>query len=457
MAAHFYNRLEQSLRDAATHTRSIRRAAGLLELGRAAMARIKHGPDSVDALAAHLKAARLAYPFSAGSVMGRSLARSLQATKLEGLDWDRFFPETKEPLIRNGIILKAPADGERGVLLITFEDQWLRMLRHARLEALARDYELVLSPTWSPPHDLAIATVAALWPGERIFTLLSNFEDEEVYARFHPKLRPVPLLASSWVDPKVFASAETEKAFDVVMVANFSPYKRHRAFFATLLAARRQGRKLRVLCAGVPWQGRTAASLQAMANEYGVGDQLTIKVNLSDADLRAAIRSGRTAVIFSLIEGSCVAAAECLLLDVPLGMLANAHIGSKSFINPRTGRLLRPGARKTALDLARFVDDSASFRPREWMLERGVTYAGSTKVLNDAIRGEVIRSGGAWSKGLVEHRHVRLRPRYDALEDAARFSPLYRAFPGRYGVSIDLNADAPANAVPGEQGRAALA
>jgi hypothetical protein len=60
MAAHFYNRLEESLRDAATHTRSIRRAAGLLELGRAALARIKHGPGSVDALAAHLKAARLA-------------------------------------------------------------------------------------------------------------------------------------------------------------------------------------------------------------------------------------------------------------------------------------------------------------------------------------------------------------------------------------------------------------
>jgi glycosyltransferase involved in cell wall biosynthesis len=427
--------LLESLRDAATHTQAVRRAASLLELARAASARIKQGPGSIDVLAAQLRAARLAYPFPAASPMGRLVARALQ-TNLQDLDFQRHFPETAEPLIRNGIILKAPSPGERGVLLITFEDQWLRLLRHGDRAALARDYELVLSPTWSPPYDLPMAAAASLWPGERVFTLLSNFADEEVYRRFHPKLRPIPLLASSWVDPEIHTGGQIEKEFDVVMVANFSPYKRHRAFFAALAAARKQGRKLRVLLAGVPWQGRTADSLQRMANECGIGDQITIRVNLSDRQLRESIRAARTAVIFSLIEGSCVAAAECLLLDVPLGMLSNAHIGSKAFVNGQTGRLLSPGARGTARDLARFVDDWASFRPRQWMLDQAVTYAGSTDVLNAAVRDG---SGGTWTRGLVQHRHVRLRPRYADMEDAARFAPLYRSFPARYGVSIELN------------------
>ncbi len=60
-------------------------------------------------------------------------------------------------------------------------------------------------------------------------------------------------------------------------------------------------------------------------------------------------------------------------------MLADAHIGSKAFITPQTGRLLRSGARRTAEDLVRFVDDSANFRPRAWMLEHGVHYEGSTR------------------------------------------------------------------------------
>ncbi|HEX4385151.1 MAG TPA: glycosyltransferase, partial [Myxococcales bacterium] len=331
----------QSLRDAATHSPTIRRAASLLELARALLARRKHGAHSLEALGATLRAARFAYPFPAGSIMGRHVTSALREARFDNLAWNRFFPETEEPLINHGIILKAPSPYERGVLLITFEYQWLRLLRHGNLTALARDYELVLSPTWSPPWDLPMATVAALWPGERIFTLLSNFEDEEVYRRFHPKLRPVPLLASSWVDPDIHTGDRVAKEFDVAMVANFAPYKRHGAFFAALAAARKQGRKLRALLAGVRWQGRTAQSLQAMANEYGVGDQIVIRENLSDDDLRTSVRSARTAAIFSLIEGSCVAAAECLLLDVPLAMLANAHIGSKAFINEQTGRLLR--------------------------------------------------------------------------------------------------------------------
>ena len=430
--------LIESLRDAATHTPAIRRAASVVELAKGASARFRQGPGSVEELAALLRAARLAYPFPAASAMGRMVSRALRIGRPYDQDFGRHFPETAEPLIRNGIILKAPSPGERGVLLITFEDQWLRLLRHGDRGALARDYELVLSPTWSPPYDLPMAAVTALWPGERIFTLLSNFADEEVYRRFHPKLVPVPLLASSWVDPDIYSAAPVEKEFDVVMVANFSPYKRHRAFFATLAAARKQGRKLRVLLAGVPWQGRTAESLRAMAGEFGVEDQITIRVNLSDQELRRSIRSARTAVIYSLIEGSCVAAAECLLLDVPLGMLAGAHIGSKAFINERTGRQLGPATGKAARNLARFVDDWASFRPRQWMLEQGITFAGSTRILNAAVRAA---SGEPWTRDLVEHRHVRLKPRYASEADAGRFAPLYRSFPARYGVSIELNKD----------------
>jgi hypothetical protein len=78
------------------------------------------------------------------------------------------------------------------------------------------------------------------------------------------------------------------------------------------------------------------------------------------------------------------------------------------------------------------------------MLDHGVTFEGSTKVLNDTIRKEVTGSGGAWTRDLVKHRHVRLRPRYDQPEDALAFAPLYRDFLARYGISIELNAETPA-------------
>jgi hypothetical protein len=94
------------------------------------------------------------------------------------------------------------------------------------------------------------------------------------------------------------------------------------------------------------------------------------------------------------------------------------------------------------------------------MLDHGITFAGSTSVLDAALRGA---SGGSWTRGLVEHRHVRLRPRYVRPEDAERFAPLYRAFPGRYGIAIESNGDAPPapsrtpDAAPVESGLAAAA
>ena len=61
---------------------------------------------------------------------------------------------------------------------------------------------------------------AKLWPG-RVFTLLSNFADADLMTALSDRLVPVPLLASSWVNP---AACENflgrPKVYDLVMLAN---------------------------------------------------------------------------------------------------------------------------------------------------------------------------------------------------------------------------------------------
>ena len=53
------------------------------------------------------------------------------------------------------IILKPPvSDLERGVLHVAFEDQWLRLLRSNHAAEIARQYDLILGPSWSLPPDL---------------------------------------------------------------------------------------------------------------------------------------------------------------------------------------------------------------------------------------------------------------------------------------------------------------
>lgn len=424
------------IRDRVTHDRRIRAAFGRALAAQVWRADRRDGRDSPAALLAAIKAARFRYPLAPGSRIERDLAWRHAHFRDDAFPWDAVLPKTAERRVRLGIVLKAPgAHGERGLLYVAFENEFAALVRHADLEALARDYDLLLGPTWSPPYEPALALVVRRWPGRHVFTMLSNMADGPILERLHPRLVSVPVLASSWSDPTLFAPAapDAPKRHDLIVVSNFSPYKRHHALFAALAAA---PRPLRTVVAGVRWMGVTEDTLRQLAAEYGVADQVTFLVNAPDDVLRDAIRASRAGVICSLNEGSCVAAAECLMLGVPLGMFADAHVGSLAFVTAETGRRLR-GGRRAGEDLARLVDEAPSLRPREWMLAHGAECHGSTAIVNRVVRERVMADGGRWTEDACVHRFVRLRPEYLTPTDAERFAPHYASFEARYGVALD--------------------
>lgn len=422
------------LRDFYTHDPRVRGAVGRAFAARLWVDDRRHGRDSVASLRTAIKAARFRYPLRPGGAAERDLAWRHEHFRADTFPWDAVLPRTREPRLKLGIVLKAPAGArERGLLYVAFENEFGALIRHARLDALARDYDLLLGPTWSPPYEPALALAARQWPGRRLYTMLSNMADGPILERLHPRLASVPVLASSWSDPALFAEAAVEKRHDLVVVSNFSPYKRHHALFAALAQA---PRRLSVVVAGVPWMGVTEETLRQLAREYGVENQVTFLVNAPDPVLRDAIRASRAAAIFSLTEGSCVAPAECLMLGVPVGMLANAHVGSLAFVNAETGRRLR-GGRHTGEDLARLVDEAAGLDPRAWMLAHGAECYGSTAAVNRVVREHATADGGAWTEDACVHRFVRLRPEYVRAEDAARFAPRYAEFQERYGIALE--------------------
>ena len=191
------------------------------------------------------------------------------------IDWQAFDNTTNDPKILKGIILKPPCGPkEKGVLLISFEDQWLRLFRHADFRKIAADYHVVLAPSWSPPHDFAFMAACKLWPGP-VFHLLSNFNDKPLFQRLSPNAVAVPLLASSWVNPNTFDSSQpVTKDFDVVMLANFARYKRH---FLLFEAMRKMRRDRRILLLGKSMEGRTADTILQEAALYGVQDRVVVR------------------------------------------------------------------------------------------------------------------------------------------------------------------------------------
>ena len=338
-------------------------------------------------------------------------------------------------MVRTTIILKKPQSlHEKGVLFTAAEPEWILLLRRANVAALARDYDIVISPTWSPPQDLPTLVALRQWPNQ-IFTLCSNFADIPAFRRMSAKLRPIPLLASSWVDPRLCmpdGGAPPEKEFDIAMLASFGSYKRHFAFFAALAKMRPQ---TRAVLMGRPWGGRTTETLAAEAGLFGVRDRITIRAQLSDFDMFHTLRSSKVSVITTLLEGSCVAVVESMFADVPVGLLAGARIGSAAYVNDQTGRFLR--AERLSQDLDDFVDNHAHYRPREWAMSGGIDCWASSNILNWHLRQAAAERGSPWTQDIAP-MHWRPKGQYLRQEDRDAILPEYESFESRYGVRLDI-------------------
>jgi glycosyltransferase involved in cell wall biosynthesis len=340
------------------------------------------------------------------------------------------------------IILKPPVSpAEKGLLHVAFESQWLRLLRSGQAENVARRYDLLLGPSWSPPPDLALLLAVKLWPG-RLYTLLSHFEDAAAMRALSERLTPLPLLASSWVNPAAYQEhLGRPKDYDIVMLANFSRVKRHWLFFHTL---RRLPRRYRVLLLGVPLDGRTEESIRAEARAFGVEGRFDVQVRPSRAELARGLARARVSLIFSRREGSCIAVAESLFADTPVGLFRNARIGSRAFINAQTGRLLdRAGL---AAQVERFVEEADDYSPLFWARENISCYR-SQEVLNRTLRDEALRQGRPWTRDVVPMQNDIL-PRYLSAETEAEMRAWDDDFAQRYGLRLGPAALPAAPAAP---------
>jgi len=396
--------------------------------------RLANGADTAGRIRlAHLnvRAARICPSRRLLRRLESSLRNHVEHLNPTGDDWNLISPESASDTVAKGIILKAPGgDGEKGVLFISFEGQWLRLFRYGDIEKIARDYHLVLAPSWSPPHDLALMMAARLWPGP-LFTLMSNFNDYDAFRRLSPNLEPIQLLASSWVNPDIFDVSEpVEKEYDIVVLANFAAYKRH---FLLFRALRDMAPETRVLLLGRAIDGRSSETILSEADVYGVRDRVTIKEGLPDAEMVRAMRSAKVSLMLSGTEGSCVAVVECLFADVPVGLFENAIIGSRAYINDRTGALLSP--RGVGRQLTEFIAGSAQMTPRQWVLDHEISCFGSSRILNETVKERVVGWGEAWTGDLAVH-HWRPNPSYVNEEDVKKYAPLYADFKTKYGCGL---------------------
>jgi glycosyltransferase involved in cell wall biosynthesis len=339
-------------------------------------------------------AARLAPPQEGLRRMKRihEEVRQLNPTRI---DWDEFIPDSVKRRIGRAAFLKPYiSEREKGVLFVSFESEWFKLFRHCNLEDFSRRYTLVIAPS-GDPHNIVNYVFPTVYPAT-IFTLVSHPEEVDILPRVAANYVVVPLYASSWVNPNLYEPRpRSERDIDLVMVANFAKFKRHYALFK---AIRGMPEHLRILLIGQDQDSRTAETIMSAAQCYGVRDRFQLLSNAGYEVVVDALCRSRASVILSRREGSCVVIAESLFADTPAALLHNAEIGSRSFINDATGRLLHDG--DLAAQLVDFLAEAERYSPRAWAQEHISCFQSSAR-LNEIIKQHMLATGQEWTCDLA--------------------------------------------------------
>lgn len=340
-------------------------------------------------------AARLATTAAATRSVEASIHERLALLQPREVDWAPFVAHLADPYVPRGLILKPYiSPREKGVLFISFEMEWFKLLRHCDLQEFNERYSLVVAPSGNP-HNLLNYVFAAAYPG-KIFSLISNQGDPEVLPRVGKNMVVVPLYASHWVLPALFEPLPLERRdIDLIMVANFAKFKRHLALFAAL---RQMPRDMRIVLVGQNQDGRTAETIQREAGYYGVADRFEVASNQGYAAVAKALCRARASVILSRREGSCVVIAESLFANAPAALLETAEIGSRAFINDATGKFLHDG--QLATELTDLVEHAGSYQPRAWA-QANISCFKSSEVLNGLLRQHALTDGHDWTQDIA--------------------------------------------------------
>jgi glycosyltransferase involved in cell wall biosynthesis len=301
-------------------------------------------------------------------------------------------------LIRKAAVLK-PYDestGEKGAIFISFEYEWAKLLAARNRDEFARRYQIIVSPTWTPPHSPLNLLFPRIWP-EPVYCLISNQTDLETFPRLSENYRMLDLYASSWVDPALFhPRPRAERDIDLIMLANFGVYKRHHVLFRAL---RDLPESWKVVLVGQPNGERTAKKLMAEAEAFGVRERIDLRERISDEEVCELLCRSRISLICSKREGSCVAVVESMFADTPVALLEGAQVGSAKFINPETGAFVRES--KLAEDLLYLHGHTGTHRPRAWCMENGLDARTSSARLNAALEEDSRRQGLPWTRDLA--------------------------------------------------------
>jgi glycosyltransferase involved in cell wall biosynthesis len=319
------------------------------------------------------------------------------------------------------IVLASPESGQKGVLLLGYSYSFPLFARLFDLASIASRYHIVLEPSWCGLCTKDVLCYTDL--GFPVFVECWEPKDLAFLSSSEMNIVPIPVADNWWVDHRVIRPiAAPGKDLDIVMIAAWARFKRHREFFRIVKSLRTRGRALKIALVGYKVD-LSKQDILEMAAAEGIVDQLEIHEDLSPEDVVRTLSRAKVHVLWSRNEGANRAHVEALFADVPVILRRGFNFGHQyAHINELTG------AYADATSFERVFDEILSSRPRmaprRWVMEH-MTAQHATAILSRAISEFQSQQGESWSYDLAVKTVMVGSQHYWDPGDAARFASDY--------------------------------
>ena len=347
----------------------------------------------------------------------------------EKIDWGRYGQTMKQPHLTRTVILKSPgAEGEKGVILLTFEYNWLRLLAGIDdLQELERDYDIIFS-TSSSPSAYALLGLALQSLKGTVFVQSNNLGEIADMEAIHPRIKGLPTMPCDWIDPTHFKPLPyDQRDIDILMVAGWAPVKRQWQFYEAL---KNMPKELKIVMIGQAEGPYDINHARRQAKLFGAPQDIEFHQSMLIEEVALYQCRARVSLIFSRREGCCVAVTESFFADVPVGLMADAHVGSSVYINENTGvKLNRKG--DLSHQLIEFLKNAHGYSARKWA-QATISYETSTEKLNAFLKRNAEAQGRPWTSDILAfcwrpHPTIRHNPNKESVRYC--YEDLHQRYP----------------------------
>lgn len=301
-----------------------------------------------------------------------------------------------DPARQGDLMILKPYIGseEKGVLFIQYDEGVKKFAALFDIERLAEDYRFVVEPSTSGYQNAMFFLCYGLVT-DVIFE--AQYEPDYHYINsIGNNFHPVRLGAGDWADPALFTDGnETEKKYDVVMVANWLKWKRHRLFFETLSALRPRINKVAVI--GYPLDNRTLKSIKKECEACGVTDLVDFYEQIPMVEVRDILQQSKVGILLSKEEGANRSIYECFFSNIPVVLTSLNRGVNRDHVNKSTGIVVSDEALPETL--INLVENFQEYQPREWAIQN-TGYKNSTRKLNDLLRSLAEKNKEQWSRDI---------------------------------------------------------